>query len=580
MRAKPSGMPAVPYGVTADGTIRFPSDVQVAEYGLRCGLSCPECGRRLEAVRRLSDDAASGIAFFRHAKTPSDGHDGADSCRGYGETSAHLAAKEVLRRSVGKAFWLPSICLSDYAPHVGTFATSTGERASYVPYVPGDDGCVPPQMPHGIVARNPTPVLVGKILIEASGVPGVPDGMRPDAVIFVRPLDETGKAKADAPEVPIAIEVRNTHAKDAEDIRKYAETGMRVIEISIGGISPEDANFEEALSRRMLGTCAGDADELREWLNNPSAMGAIGAANGRKWSLACGMQLVVRGALEVEPVCQRLCGILPDTHERAERKGGRFDAVASAEMGLLPIGSRQDDIDGGARSVRLVLSAMKTAVKATPLPDILDMLGNDTWEGAAREALSRLSDELGIDVAGKGESSDDVARAIIDRRWRERGGGRFVPTLMPGSDADVVLRTRRCAWDSRRGDWFTICRSCWRCPKSEGHWKVTIFSIHVDTGKGPVPYQYRHGELPEPVGIDSNGDAAVVTVDVVRCHARKASGEPGFFDSLDGLRRTLRKAWSLREEAEAFLADKPHVTEVSGDNARSVNKIEDLGYLR
>lgn len=333
---------------------------------------------------------------------------------------------------------------------------------------------------------------------------------------------------------------------------------------------------------------------LREWLVNPSAMAAIDAANGRRWELSYGIQLRVRGAHDSEPIYHRLCGYLPNRwgkDSKYERKSGgsRFDVIDAMEMARYAIQSEQDDIDDGRRYVSFVMSVRQATGKAIPFSGILDMLRDGRWEENTRAALGRLSKDIGIDVIDSHESSDDVSRALIDYQWRRRGGGKFVPTVMPGSDFIVgeMFRKRKCAWSSRRGDWYTVCRSCWRCPQSEGHWKVPVFSVHVNiAGEYKIP-NVRQGyddetcePIDEPVTLDADDDVAIVTVDAVRCHARKAMGAPGFFDSLDGMRRTLSKASKLRDEVERFLSGQSYMADISDDRNRTVNAIEDLGHVR
>lgn len=59
-------------------------ELPLTQYGLRCKLACPECGKPLESVRRSVEHPEYGWKCLRH-------HVGEDSkCEGYGETAATL----------------------------------------------------------------------------------------------------------------------------------------------------------------------------------------------------------------------------------------------------------------------------------------------------------------------------------------------------------------------------------------------------------------------------------------------------------------------------------------------------------
>lgn len=72
---------------------------------------CPECGGLVIAVRRnANSNDATEPWYFRHR---SDG-----TCVGWGESSCHKMAKQILKGSIGKDIVIPSVGMEAAMPHV------------------------------------------------------------------------------------------------------------------------------------------------------------------------------------------------------------------------------------------------------------------------------------------------------------------------------------------------------------------------------------------------------------------------------------------------------------------------------
>ena len=77
-------------------------ELPLTQYGLRCKLACPECGKPLESVRRSVEHPEYGWKCLRY-------HVGEDSeCEGYGENSCHTLSEYLLSRAVGEKILLPA----------------------------------------------------------------------------------------------------------------------------------------------------------------------------------------------------------------------------------------------------------------------------------------------------------------------------------------------------------------------------------------------------------------------------------------------------------------------------------------
>ena len=92
----------VPFGYDPQ-TDRFVwlSSVPLDRYGERCGLVCPSCGGKLQAVRTATNTPHPYYKCFRHSSL--------SSCGGGFEPQLHRAVKSLLADSVGREFRLPMV---------------------------------------------------------------------------------------------------------------------------------------------------------------------------------------------------------------------------------------------------------------------------------------------------------------------------------------------------------------------------------------------------------------------------------------------------------------------------------------
>ena len=209
------------FGLSPSGEVTLMSELLPEEYGERCGLSCPECGAPLQAVRRFVGGQFAGWKCLRHVPGSSVG------CTGYGERSSHMLAEELFVRSIGGEMKLPAVSALDAVPHVSRISDRGAWRT-------GREGT------RAWDADSPRKWSLGEEL--------VPD----------RHAD-------------VAVEIRYTHQKDLEHAVAYMEAGMSVIEILVRDIQVDSPDAVDRLRERLLGTDA--VDRRREWLWNRSAMG-------------------------------------------------------------------------------------------------------------------------------------------------------------------------------------------------------------------------------------------------------------------------------------------------------------------
>ena len=93
-----------------DGRPVILRELPLEQYGLRCKLSCPECGKPLESVRRSVEHPENGWKCLRH-------HAGEDSkCEGDGENSCHTLSEYLLSHAIGEKMLLPAIGARDGVP--------------------------------------------------------------------------------------------------------------------------------------------------------------------------------------------------------------------------------------------------------------------------------------------------------------------------------------------------------------------------------------------------------------------------------------------------------------------------------
>lgn len=236
----------VPFGCDPQ-TDRFVwlSSVPLDRYGERCGLVCPSCGGKLQAVRTATNTPHPYYKCFRHSSL--------SSCGDGFESQLHRAVKSLLADSVGREFRLPMVSLADAAPHASRISDSGRWVHDWRQTFEQDGRCVYPEIWVPYSAR--------KCTIEAVELETAQEnGLRPDVVLTLK--DSRGGLGR------VAVEIRVGHSKSLEDAVKFSGIGLDVIEINFGGIDLTSEDCESLLQRTVFGDLSPrcQRDRRREWL--------------------------------------------------------------------------------------------------------------------------------------------------------------------------------------------------------------------------------------------------------------------------------------------------------------------------
>lgn len=221
------------------------SSVPLDRYGERCGLVCPSCGGKLQAVRTAKNSPHPYYKCFRHSSLA--------SCGGGFESQLHRAVKSLLADSVGREFRLPMVSLADAAPHASRISDSGRWVHDWRQTFEQDGRCVYPEIWVPYSAR--------KCTIEAVELETAQEnGLRPDVVLTLK--DSRGGLGR------VAVEIRVGHPKSLEDAVKFSGIGLDVIEINFGGIDLTSEDCESLLQRTVFGDLSPrcQRDRRREWL--------------------------------------------------------------------------------------------------------------------------------------------------------------------------------------------------------------------------------------------------------------------------------------------------------------------------
>lgn len=247
---------AVPFGYNPQ-TDRFVwlSSIPLDRYGERCGLVCPSCGGKLQAVRTATNTPHPYFKCFRHSS--------GSSCSGGFESQLHKAVKSLLADAVGREFRLPMVSLADAAPHASRISDSGRWASGWRGYFEQDDRCRYPEIWVPYSARK---YVIEAVELESSQS----NGLRPDAILTLR--DAKGES------CRVAIEIRVKHQKAFEDVVKFSEIGLDVIEIYLDGIDLTSEDCESLLQRTVFGDLSPRCrrDKRREWLWTSRAQAALG----------------------------------------------------------------------------------------------------------------------------------------------------------------------------------------------------------------------------------------------------------------------------------------------------------------
>lgn len=230
------------------------SSVPLDRYGERCGLVCPSCGGKLQAVRTATNTPHPYYKCFRHSSQ--------SSCSGKFESQLHRAVKSLLADSVGREFRLPMVSLADAAPHASRISDSGRWSSGWRQTFEQDDRCVYPEIWVPYSAR--------KCTIEAVELETTQEnGLRPDVVLALK--DSRGDLSR------VAVEIRVTHPKALEDAVKFSEIGLDVVEINFCGIDLTSEDCESLLQRTVFGDLSPKCrrDTRREWLWTARAVSAL-----------------------------------------------------------------------------------------------------------------------------------------------------------------------------------------------------------------------------------------------------------------------------------------------------------------
>ena len=245
----------VPFGCDPQ-TDRFVwlSSVPLDRYGERCGLVCPSCGGKLQAIRAKPNSPDQYFKCFRHSSL--------SSCGGGFESQLHRAVKYLLADSGGREFRLPMVSLADAAPHASRISDSGRWSCGWRQPFEQDDRCIYPEVW--------VPYSAKKYVIEAVELETTQaNGLRPDAVLTLK--DGRGELSR------IAVEIRVKHQKSLEDAVKFSEIGLDVIEIYLDGIDLTSEDCESLLQRTVFGDLSPKCrrDRRREWLWTSRAQAAL-----------------------------------------------------------------------------------------------------------------------------------------------------------------------------------------------------------------------------------------------------------------------------------------------------------------
>lgn len=230
------------------------SSVPLDRYGERCGLVCPSCGGKLQAVRTATNTPHPYYKCFRHSSL--------SSCGGGFESQLHRAVKSLLADSVGREFRLPMVSLADAAPHASRVSDSGRWSCDWRQTFEQDDRCIYPEIWVPFTARKCTIEAVELETTQANG-------LRPDVVLTLK--DSRGELSR------VAVEIRVTNPKALEDVVKFSEIGLDVIEINFGGIDLTSEDCESLLQRTVFGDLSPKCrrDKRREWLWTARAVSAL-----------------------------------------------------------------------------------------------------------------------------------------------------------------------------------------------------------------------------------------------------------------------------------------------------------------
>lgn len=230
------------------------NSIPLDKYGERCGLVCPSCGGKLQAVRTATNTPHPYYKCFRHSSL--------SSCSGGFESQLHRAVKSLLADSVGREFRLPMVSLADTAPHASRISDSGRWIYGWRQPFEQDDRCIYPEIW--------VPYSAKKCTIEAVELETTQEnGLRPDAVLTLK--DSRGDLGR------VAVEIRVKHQKSLEDAVKFSEIGLDVIEIYLDGIDLTSEDCESLLQRTVFGDLSPKCrrDMRREWLWTARAVSAL-----------------------------------------------------------------------------------------------------------------------------------------------------------------------------------------------------------------------------------------------------------------------------------------------------------------
>lgn len=245
----------VPFGYDPQGD-RFVwlSSVPLDRYGERCGLVCPSCGGKLQAVRASRNSSQQYFRCFRHSSL--------SSCSGGFESQLHRAVKSLLADSLGREFRLPMVSLADAAPDASRISDSGRWSYGWRRPFEQDDRCIYPEIW--------VPYSAKKCTIEAVELETTQEnGLRPDVILTLK--DSRGDFSR------VAVEIRVKHQKSLEDAVKFSEIGLDVIEIYLDGIDLTSEDCESLLQRTVFGDLSPKCrrDMRREWLWTARAVSAL-----------------------------------------------------------------------------------------------------------------------------------------------------------------------------------------------------------------------------------------------------------------------------------------------------------------
>ena len=240
----------------------YPKDLNSeTEYGLRCGLVCPECGKKLMAIRENKGAIDERIHYLAHLRS--------STCTGFGEGSLHNESMNIVKGSISEhdSFILPNVYVCDFVPHDFLYS-------HFIELENGKSDLVSKAKNSKQVILPPTSVnidsAISSYLIEDANFAG----KMPFIVLGIDYVDKYGNHI----EGNIIVFIDMNNKVGMSSIREVLESDFAVnprsilgiLEIDASDMNPSSESFKDELKKRILG----ELNENKEQINISSYVNA------------------------------------------------------------------------------------------------------------------------------------------------------------------------------------------------------------------------------------------------------------------------------------------------------------------